>query len=142
MNDIQPRSPLHAILNRVVAAAGLAAPDGRPLLGYFTEANAFADLDRIVRRRLASGLLNGEIAAAGFVLWAAYRLRASFPGGQLTWDYIHDKPCSPAETTSARDLVELGLRWWRRQARRSETGRNLYLYSLMAEGGLPDAVFV
>jgi hypothetical protein len=38
-----------------------------------------------------------------------------------------------------RDLTELGLAWWGRRVRVSEGGARQCLYSLMAEGGLPDA---
>ena len=79
---------------------------------------------------------------AAFVLWAAEHIRSKFPGGQLTWAFVFDGLGLREDRDQAVPLVEEGLRWWRREVRISEAGRRMFLYSLMAEGGLPQALLV
>jgi hypothetical protein len=83
-----------------------------------------------------------DSTAARFVLWAAEHIRARFDGGQLTWKFIFQGLGLPEDRNFAVQLVERGLRWWGRNVRVSEAGIHLYLYTLMAEGGLPQALLV
>jgi hypothetical protein len=75
-----------------------------------------------------------------FVLWAAEYIRSSFPGGQLTWAFVFQGLGLPEDRDLGVRLVVDGLRWWRRRVRLAEGGQRMFLYSLMAEGGLPEAL--
>ena len=129
-------APSSPALRKVLAEAGLEAPDGRPLHGYPLSAGQLAELEGTLRSRLAPG--SGQVPMpAAFVLWAAEHIRSKFPGGQLTWEFVLKGLGLREDRDQAVDLVENGLRWWRREVRISEAGRRMSLYSLMAEGGLP-----
>jgi hypothetical protein len=78
--------------------------------------------------------------AATFVIWAAEYVRSAFPGGQLTWAFIFQGLGLAEDRARGIELVQTGLAWWRRYVRHSEAGQRMFLYSLMAEGGLPQAL--
>ena len=78
--------------------------------------------------------------AAGFVFWAAEYIRARFRGGPLTWRFVFDGLGLPDDQTLGRELVEQGFAWWGREVKISHAGRRMFLYSLMAEGGMPEAL--
>ena len=129
------------VSRKVIAEAGLEAPDGRPLHGYSLSADLIAELEGTLRSRLAPG--SGQVPmSAAFVLWAAEHIRSKFPGGQLTWEFVFHGLGLREDRDQAVPLVEDGLRWWRRAVRISDAGRRMFLYSLMAEGGLPQALMV
>lgn len=116
----------------------LPAPDGRPLFAW----NCCEDQ----RQRLAGTLsqLKSEypvtsLTAARFVLWAAEEIRTQHRPGPLTWEWLFGRLGHVSAPQLGRDLTERGLVWWGRRVRVSEGGTRQFLYSLMAEGGLPDA---
>ena len=128
------------ILDEVLdESGGLAAPDGRPLFSYSYSAEAHARLGSILPARLSIGQTLPETSAA-FVLWASEHIRADFLGGQLTWSFVFDGLGIAEDRDLAVGLVARGLKWWRRKVRTTETGIHQYLYSLMSEGGLPQAL--
>lgn len=118
---------------------GLQAPDGRPLHDYHLGDTQRAQLATAVRDRIRRNQID-RATAAGFVLWAAERIRAEFPGGAISWQFVFKGLGLQPDQAMATKLVDDGLRWWRRQVRRSDAGFNLYLFTLMAEGGLPEAL--
>ncbi len=82
-----------------------------------------------------------ELVAPEFVFWAAEHVRARFPGGPLSWAFVLDPlGLPPDDQQLGRDLAEKGLSWWKRQIRKSDAGHRMFLYSLMAEGGFPEAL--
>lgn len=129
------------ILSEVLRGHGLDRPDGRALHRYACSSESHAALAQLIRSRLASAHLQvlDELSAA-FVLWASEYTRARYEGGQLTWVWVLDAISPRLDGTPVRELVERGLRWWKRTVRVSEGGRRMWLYSLLAEGGLPDPV--
>ncbi|WP_432679606.1 STY4851/ECs_5259 family protein [Nioella aestuarii] len=128
------------ILDEVLdESGGLAAPDGRPLFSYSYSAEAHARLGSILPARLSIGQTLPETSAA-FVLWASEHIRADFLGGQLTWSFVFDGLGIAEDRDLAVVLVDRGLKWWLRKVRTTETGIRQYLYSLMSEGGLPQAL--
>lgn len=132
-------SPLR-IAEQIVSDSGLAQPDGRPLHRY-----RLTDEPHLTRlaSALRSALLKEQVldpAGAGFVLWAAETIRAHYPGGGLTWAFLFARLDLAEDQQLGRRLVHRGLSWWQRPVYRSEAGVRLFLYSLMAEGGLPEAV--
>ena len=129
------------VSRKVIAEAGLEAPDGRPLHGYPLSVGLIAELEGALRSRLAPGSRQVPMPAA-FVLWAAEHIRSKFPGGQLTWAFVFDGLGLRTDRDLAVNLVEGGLRWWHREVRISDAGLRMSLYSLMAEGGIPQALLV
>lgn len=128
-----------ATLPQIFFDLGLEKPDGRPLHALPLTPELHANLAQILRFRVASGQPI-ESTAAIFVLWASEYIRARFGGGQLTWEFIFQGLNLSEDQTLARNLVERGLRFWGRQVRESEQGIHMYLYTLMAEGGLPETL--
>ncbi|MDI3337950.1 STY4851/ECs_5259 family protein [Defluviimonas aestuarii] len=128
------------ILNEILDDSGcLASPDGRPLFSYNYSSEAHSRLGSILPARLSIGQTLPETSAA-FVLWASEHIRANFRGGQLTWSFVFAGLGIAEDRQLAVSLVDQGLKWWYRRVRTTETGIHQYLYSLMSEGGLPQAL--
>jgi len=127
------------LLQCIVSNAGLATPDGRPLHQYSASPPHITELERVLRVRLAPGIGHVPMAAA-FVFWAAEHVRERFPGGQLTWAFIFGGLGLPEDRNLGVQLVTDGLPWWRRRVRISDAGHRMFLYTLMAEGGLPQTL--
>ncbi len=83
-----------------------------------------------------------EAAAPEFVLWAAEHIRSRFPGGgPLKWVFVLRPlglPCD--DHVLGRRLAEQGLQWWGRKIRRATGGHSMFVRSLLAEGGFPEAL--
>lgn len=80
------------------------------------------------------------VSAQAFVLWASEHIRTAYPGGHLTWEFVFDGlGIRPPDYPYIKWLVESGLAEWRRSVRRADSGNREFLYTLVAEGGLPDA---
>lgn len=128
-------------LSQILAATELENPDGRPLYALPLDETLHRALERDLFFQLRRQRPSNSTAPA-FVLWAAERIRKHFPGGQLTWDFIFEGLRLETNRAQAVDLVQRGLRWWQRDIRRGAAGQHRYLYSLMAEGGLPEALLM
>ena len=125
-----------SLLDRI----GLQPTEGQPLYQYAISPDAFAELERALASHIAVGG-RPDVAAPPFVFWAAEHVRARFQGGPLTWAFVLEPlGLPPEDQTAGRRLTESGLRWWGRSVRQTRAGINLYLYSLMAEGGIPEAL--
>jgi len=121
-------------------ARQLLEPDGRPLHLYACEDAEFTTLSRFLPLRVMSGQVINS-TAQWFVLWASERIRRSYAGGMLTWGFVFDGLGLAVDRDTAIKLTEHGLRLWKRRLHLSAGhGHRLFLYSLMAEGGLPDAL--
>lgn len=125
------------ILATVIAGQGLDRPDGRPLHRYLCSSATYTALTTALRDWLRTAQSLDGVGAA-FVMWATERIRTHYEGGPLSWQMVFDGVGLRADDTLARDLVDRGMRWWRRPVRISEGGHHMRLYSLLAEGGLPD----
>lgn len=80
-------------------------------------------------------------AAQWFVLWAAEHIRSQYRQGALSWDFVLSPLGLTTEQSAIQDLTQTGLRLWQRQVRKRPSDQaSLYLFSLLAEGGLPDAM--
>jgi hypothetical protein len=125
------------LIRQILATADLQAPDGRPLHAYPVTPGQTEALRRAVRTRFLEG--NQNLAAAAFVFWAAEDFRARFPeGDRRRWDFLFAGLGVPRPDDTVLDpIVNLGLTWWKREVRRSAAGRQMRVYTLMAEGGLP-----
>ncbi len=122
----------------VLARNGLKSPDGRPLHAYDVMDEERRELARLLGFRLPSGEIVRS-TAMWFVLWAAETIRVEFTGGQLTWEFLFERLGMRYDRRAAIELTERGIAAFRRKLRYSDHGHRLFLYTLMAEGGLPDA---
>lgn len=129
------------VLKQILSEIGLEEPDRRPLYALPLSNERQTRLQADLRRRLCFHVCSKDTAAR-FVLWAAEHIRTHFGGGQLTWKFVFDGLDQPEDRDLAVQFVKDGLRWWGRDVRVSEKGLHLYLYTLMAEGGLPQALLV
>ena len=125
------------LLQEILSDTGLPTPDGRPLHDYSCSPETFAELGEALQSRGAAGR-GIETAAAAFVFWAAEHIRARFPGGPLTWVFVFNGLGLPDNQQLGRELADQGLGWWGREIRVSDAGTRMSLYSLMAEGGIPE----
>jgi hypothetical protein len=81
-----------------------------------------------------------QFAGRIFVLWAAEEIRRNHASGALTWDFLLDRLGRRGQREAGIDLVVSGMSFWHRKIRKRASDQStLYLFSLMAEGGLPDA---
>jgi len=127
------------LLQQILTRNNLEQPDGRPLFAYEPTADEMLRLTKLLRFRIESGQQLSSTAEA-FVLWAAERIRTGFAGGKLSWDFVFEGvELAPQELSFTYWLVENGLRKWGRSIRRFDHGNRAFLYTLLAEGGLPDA---
>ena len=124
----------------LLGRAGLQPTEGQPLHQYAMSAEVFAALEAGLTSHIAARASPDRVAAV-FVVWAAEHVRARFQGGPLTWKFVLEPlGLPPEDQATGRRLTETGLRWWGRSIRRSRAGVRLYLYSLMAEGGIPETL--
>ncbi len=132
--------PRWSSLRQVLHEADLARPDGRPLYRYSLAESILGELEHALRQALAGQPGAGRATAANFVIWAAETIRTRYPGGGLTWAFLFDRLDIAEDQDLGRRMVREGLAWWQRKVRLSDENKRMFLYSLMAEGGLPDAV--
>lgn len=126
------------LLADILLRNGLDRPDGRPLHAYTIDDRELAALGRLLRLRIGTEEPLASTAQA-FVLWAAEYLRTAYPGGYLTWDFVFAGLAQPRpDYAFVQRITEDGLRAWGRSLRRGQVGHREFLYSLLAEGGLPD----
>lgn len=132
----------YGLFRPILARAGDDAPDARPLYTYAYSQDEFAAIETFLERSLRKA--DPTIATgAAFVFWAAEHIRAHFPAGEarhLSWSFVFDHFGLPEDGNQGRRLTRLGMAFWRRPIREAIDGSQLYLYSLMAEGGLPEAL--
>ena len=128
------------ILSRIVSETELKRPDGRPLYRYPLSPEIFSEVEEALRLQVATGR-GIELSAPGFVLWAAEHIRSRFTGGSLSWAFVLDPLGLPSDDQDlVRELAKRGLSWWGREIKRSNAGIRMFLYSLVAEGGIPEAL--
>ena len=125
------------IVQSILARNGLQHPDGRPLYAYGVTDAERENLGSFLRMRIAMGGLTPS-TAQGFVLWAAEHIRTGFRGGQLTWEFVFEGITLDYDRPAAIELTSRGLDAWGRKLRKSDHGHREFLYTLLAEGGLPD----
>lgn len=126
-------------LDEMFKRLGVMSADGRPLYAYEITADEHASLTRMLPLRIGAGA-KLDVTAQAFVLWSSEYIRSNYQGGQLTWEFVFNGlSLTPPEYSFTQWLVATGLRRWRRNVRRGDIGHREFLYTLVAEGGLPDA---
>jgi hypothetical protein len=130
------------IVRDILARNELEEADGRPLHTYNVTDEEFQKLQSLLTLRIDMGQVL-KSTAAGFVIYASEFIRRTFSGGSISWTPLFNSigiRTEDFEQTFARKLTDEGLHSWQRPLRVSEGGIHQYLYTLMAEGGLPDAL--
>jgi hypothetical protein len=127
------------IIGEVLRRVHIDAPDGRLLHAYEVTEDEQERLGKFLRMRI--GVHQRLTSTAqGFVLWAAERIRTRYRGGHLTWEFVFEGLGTPnPDYPFISWLAEQGFAAWKRPLRRGSSGDREFLYSLLAEGGLPDA---
>lgn len=130
------------VVSEVLERNGLKEADGRPLHAYNVTNAEFQKLQRLLTLRIDTGQVL-KSTAAGFVIYSSEFIRRNFAGGSISWTPIFNSigiGSEDFEQSFARKLTDEGLIRWCRPLRVSDGGIHQYLYTLMAEGGLPDAL--
>ncbi len=128
------------VLSRIVSGVNLKHPDGRPLFRYPLPPEVFSELEISLRSQVALGR-KIELLAPAFVLWAAEHIRSRFTGGSLSWTFVLDPLNLPSDDQNlVREITKQGLSWWNREIKQTNTGTRMFLYSIVAEGGIPEAL--
>jgi hypothetical protein len=129
MGPLSPRTWLDDLLQR----CRLMVPDGRPLYGYNVGDGEFSQL----RMLLYGALAQTREHSALFCIYIAEWWRQNYDGGPWNWS-------APLEVlgldgnryTELYELIEQGLRYWRRPLV-MQRGARLFMVTLFCEGGLP-----
>ena len=111
----------------------------RPIYEYDYDPKDVGQLASELGRRLQRGIQD-DFTAEAFVLWAVERIHSDYQQGALTWKFVFDGLGLAEDGNLARDLALRGLARFKRKVRRSDNGRTLYLFTLLAEGGVPEAM--
>src|SRR5262245_51863037 len=115
-------------------------PNDKPLYSYQVTADEFGGLQDLLKshRDHASHPLYHESWAGAFCLLVAECYRREYDGGDQGWAWTRfERPLDCNFTQQQRtELVETGLRYWKRPVRQRDGRRDL-LGSLCLEGGLP-----
>lgn len=128
-----------AVLQDLLLQAGVSGPDRRLLHAYGASDAHFAAMEAALLGVTALQKRQGAVAGL-YVLWAAERIRSHYDGSGLSWEFINAPLPGIFEGTTIAGFVRLGLDHWLRPLRRGLKGSQLYMYSLLAEGGIPLAV--
>lgn len=132
-----PKAWLNWFLNR----KDLLAPDGRILFKY--RINSF-EFD-ILKKILESSRGNIEGWNACFVLYASEYWRRYYTEGAWSWDFITDSLANLNSTSiqnvkERSEIIETGIRYWKRDVYKNANGHNGYLSTIILECGLPEGI--
>lgn len=75
-----------------------------------------------------------------YVIWAAERIRRNYDGTGLSWDFINAPLPHIFNGQRIESFIRRGLDFWARPIRYGRSGNRLFMYTLLAEGGIPTAV--
>lgn len=127
-----------APLNTLLAGFGLQAPDGRPLHRYRLGAERYSELFADLKARAAAGGLGNATGEDGplFVLWASAWFRREYRGGARNYADLESVLGISHPQAHWRQLIEAGLKWWRRPVIERASGRHRLL-TIAVEGGFP-----
>ena len=121
----------------------LSVPDGRPIYRYRMADAEFDEAKGVLKVLARTGRLDDPDARAGalFVAFCAEWFRRESRSTFLKWDEIDPGLFPSVPYASKQKLTESGLKFWRRDLRRSAHARE-FLLTLALEGGIPVQVFV
>lgn len=130
--------PVRDWLRAFLGARSLTAPDRRPLYRYRMSDGEYDQAKTILRGLARSGRLANPDQRAGalFVSFCAEWFRRESTSTFLRWDSLAPDLFPAVPYASKQDLTLFGLRYWRRDLRRSASARE-FLLTLALEGGFP-----
>ncbi|TIV68463.1 MAG: hypothetical protein E5V86_00750 [Mesorhizobium sp.] len=130
--------PVRDWLRAFLAARNTLQPDSRPLYRYRMTDREFEGVKEILRYLAPEGRLvtPDDRAGALFVAYCAEWFRRESNSTFLRWNDPAPDLFPAIPDSCKRDLADRGLRYWRRDLRRSESGRE-FLLSVALEGGFP-----
>lgn len=131
-------SSLKAI-SQILAASGITRADGRPLHAYDLSDDLLSEIHEILLRCPRQQMRVPQIAGI-YVIWAAERIRRNYDGTGLSWDFINAPLPHIFNGQRIENFIRRGLDFWARPIRYGRSGNRLFMYTLLAEGGIPTAV--
>ena len=130
------------VVKDILSRNGLETPDGRPIHAYNVTNEEFKKLKQSLG--LMMGMVTDSVTktvAQGFTIYASEHIRRNLAGGHPKWEPVFSSVgIHKWALNFERKLTDTGLKTWGRKLRVSEYGRRQFIYTLMAEGGLPDAL--
>lgn len=116
-------------------------PDGRALYAYQLQEVEFSFIEIFLSTALTSKAGRHEWIAGTdrlFVLYAAEWFRRLYDGGTWKWDDVFKALDWPMLSAQERQkLAKDGLRYWKRDVFRRDSGHAAYLMTVVTEGGFP-----
>lgn len=128
-------------MRKLLVSRGLETPDGRPLYQYRLSDSEFTELSELLKITTQFGIANFPkmfFWGALFVMYASEWWRREY-SGHWGWEDVFGSIGANFEELpvgARNDLVETGLRRWRREVR-SSIGHRSFLGTIATEGGLP-----
>jgi hypothetical protein len=126
-------------LSQVLSDARTLRPDGRLLHAYNITDALYSEMHEALLRQPRSQMRGADTAGL-YVLWAAERIRRHYDGSGLSWDFINAPLQHIFDGQRIEAFIRRGLDYWIRPLRYGRSGNRLFMYSLLAEGGIPVAV--
>lgn len=126
-------------LGQALANAGTARPDGRLLHAYNVPDELYSRMHAALSRVPCSQMRAADTAGL-YVIWAAERIRRHYDGSGLSWDFINAPLPHLFDGQRVEAFIRRGLDYWVRPLRYGRSGNRLFMYTLMAEGGIPLSV--
>ena len=128
------------VVKNILSRNGLEAPDGRPLHAYNVTDEEFKKLKQSLGLMMMADTVTRTVAQ-GFAIYASEHIRRNLAGGHPKWDPVFSAVgIEKWSQNFERELTNTGLKTWGRAVRVGENRQRLFIYTLMAEGGLPDAM--
>ncbi|MFT6467724.1 MAG: hypothetical protein ACJARQ_000877 [Oleispira sp.] len=116
-------------------------PDGRALYAYQLQEVEFSFIEIFLSTALTSKSGRHEWIAGTdrlFVLYAAEWFRRLYDGGSWKWEDVFKALDWPMLSAQERQkLAKDGLRYWKRDVFRRDSGHAAYLMTVVTEGGFP-----
>jgi hypothetical protein len=126
-------------LSQALSNAGTLRPDGRLLHAYDVTDALYSEIHEALLRQPRNQMRAADTAGL-YVLWAAERIRRHYDGSGLSWDFINAPLPHIFDGQRIESFIRRGLDYWIRPLRYGRSGNRLFMYSLLAEGGIPLAV--
>lgn len=113
---------------------------GKPLYSYHVNPKEYSELQSVLQKHASKALSPAyrQTWSACFCLFVAETFRRTYDAQDGGWSWVgFEKALGTSFTAPQRaELVEFGLKYWKRPVRTRAGGRDL-LGSLFAEGGIP-----
>ncbi|MFA6031548.1 MAG: STY4851/ECs_5259 family protein [Myxococcota bacterium] len=134
----QQSGPVRDWLRTFLSAREIQRPNSRPLYRYRMTDREFERANEILRYLASQGRLAvpDDRSGALFVAFCSEWFRRESISTFLRWNDPAPDLFPTIPDSAKRDLADRGLRYWRRELRRSDSGRE-FLLTVALEGGFP-----